>query len=194
MKRLLTAAVLGLLFTLGSTARAQRAFDCNSDTAKQQLSRTYAVYHKKSDPFPGVMPWWPVNLGGMPMLFSKKNNPQKDFVVEGKNYAFYLDRSRAQTVNLLASPLDQHGGKLGVTLCTYRATRGNRDPANPENLVLVDSTGGTVLDRHKDDPLYLRTLRSRTSSDTLHTVMILSPSYYSGKHRYRMTFPIAMKR
>ncbi|MEZ4445208.1 MAG: hypothetical protein R3B72_39410 [Polyangiaceae bacterium] len=193
MKRLLTAAVLGLLFTLGSTARAQRAFDCNSDTAKQQLSRTYAVYHKKSDPFPGVMPWWPVNLGGMLMAFKQYNNPQKDFVVEGKNYAFYLDRSQARSVNLLASPLDEHGGQLGVTLCTYRASRGNRDPSKPESLVLVGSTSGAVRAGHKDNPMHLKTTRSRNSSDTLHTVLILSPSYYSGKHRYRISFPISTR-
>lgn len=199
--RHLIAVTLCLIAMTPASAFAQRAFDCNSDDAKKQAIRGIAKMRGKSDPYPGVMGWWPVVATPVKMVFERKDNPTRTYNVEGKNYAIFLDRSQSKLAGVYVNAADgKTTGQLGVTICTY--TRNSRAggfyPENIDQLVLSDKRSVTFSPGSKpkgdlDTGTRLADGKHSDSKDMYripYTVVILSPSYYTGSQSYKITYTV----
>lgn len=202
LKILSCSLITALVMTsLTSVAFAQRAFDCNSEDAKKQAIRGIAKLRGKADPYPGVMGWWPVVTTPVKMVYERRNNPTRTYKVEGKNYAIFLDRSKSQLAGVYVNAADgKTTGQLGVTICTYTRKFGGGGfyPEKTDELVLSDKRSMTFRPGSKpkgdlDTGMRLTNGKHANSKDTYnipYTVVILSPSYYTGSQSYKLTYTV----
>lgn len=202
LKILSCSLVTTLVMTsLTSVAFAQRAFDCNSEDAKKQAIRGIAKLRGKSDPYPGVMGWWPVVLAPVKMLPERRASPTRTYKVEGKNYAIFLDRSKSQLAGVYVNAADgKTTGQLGVTVCTYTRKFGGGGfyPEKTSDLVLSDKRSVTFRPGSKpmgdlDIGMSLKNGKHTSSKDMYsipYTVVILSPSYYTSSQSYKLTYTV----
>ena len=190
-----------VMTSLSSAAFAQRAFDCNSEDAKKQALRGIAKSRGKADPYPGVMAWWPVVLAPVKMAFERRSNPSRTYKVEGKNYAIFLDRSKSQLAGVYVNAADgKSTGQLGVTMCTYKRKGGGGGfyPEKTADLVVSDKRSVTFRGSSKprkdlDVGVSLTAGKHSSSKDMYnipYTVVILSPSYYTGSQSYKLTYTV----
>lgn len=197
---LIPCIALAFVILNASSAFAQRAFDCNSAEVKQQLLRAQAKHLKQRDPYPGVMGWWPALLDSVKMTFERRNNPSRTYTLSGKNYAIFLDRSVSQLAGIYVKPLDANTkATLGVTACTYvRSGRGGEfRPTTPDQLKLVESRKYNITASSAKDELGSggRLIQGKHTSARdqyriPYTVILLSPSYYTGSQRYKITYTV----
>jgi hypothetical protein len=200
--RIASTLVVALIMAHAAPAFAQRAFDCGSDDAKKIMLRAFRHHHGDPDPYPGVMGWWPRLLSGLRMVATKTGNrmPTRQYTIDGKNYAHFLDRAPSRHLNLYVKGLDPKANvRLGVTACTYTLNNGNAYLAKLDDLKLFDSRKLTVHSADKPEggaPGVLLQLASgkHTSSGNdsrrPYTVLILSPSYFTGSHKWEVSYGV----
>ena len=189
-----------LILTLASPVFAQRAFDCNSEDAKKLLLRALAKHYGDKDPYPGVMAWWPKLLPSVKMVSTSTGNRMqaKQYTIDGSNYAFFLDRSPSRHLNLYVQAMNTKANvTLGITACSYTTPNGRSSTL--KDLRLFDSKTMTL--RSADPPFgqmpgKLLKLTSgkhkgeRDHANTPYTVLILSPSYFTGSQRYQISYGV----